>query len=108
MRNLAWPAAAQKAAATHQLSYMNAMAGRGLDRHLFALYIVARGTNTESPFLSVSRLLTPGLRAMRVMLCSRRLHSLSHGACRRVSSRRIKRVFGIRCMSVLVCMRLRG
>lgn len=28
-----------------------AMTGRGVDRHLFALYVVSVGTNTESPFL---------------------------------------------------------
>jgi carnitine O-palmitoyltransferase 1 len=43
----------QAAAATHQTSYMNAMTGKGLDRHLFALYIVSKGMNIESPFLQV-------------------------------------------------------
>lgn len=41
----------QKAAETHQLGYTNAMAGRGLDRHMFALYIVSKGMNIESKFL---------------------------------------------------------
>jgi hypothetical protein len=33
---------------------MNAMTGKGVDRHLFALYIVSKGMNVESPFLQVS------------------------------------------------------
>ena len=37
---------------THQGLARLAMAGAGVDRHLFALYIVARGTKTESPFLN--------------------------------------------------------
>lgn len=31
--------------------YTDAMAGAGIDRHLFALYCVAVGTNRESSFL---------------------------------------------------------
>ena len=44
----------QKAAATHQLGYMNSMTGKGLDRHLFALYIVSKGMGVEAPFLQAA------------------------------------------------------
>lgn len=43
--------ALQKAAARHELGYKDAMTGKGIDRHLFALYIVSRGKNIESAFL---------------------------------------------------------
>jgi len=46
--------ALQKAAATHQTAYLNSMTGRGIDRHLFALYIVSKGMNIESPFLQTA------------------------------------------------------
>lgn len=35
----------------HQKAYKEAMAGEGLDRHLFGLYVVAVGKNVEAPFL---------------------------------------------------------
>ncbi len=35
----------------HQRQNRDAMAGKGCDRHLFALYVVAKGTNVDSPFL---------------------------------------------------------
>ncbi|KAK8725563.1 hypothetical protein OTU49_010621 [Cherax quadricarinatus] len=35
----------------HQKLYRDAMNGRGIDRHLFALYIVSKGLGYESPFL---------------------------------------------------------
>mmetsp|Transcript_45820 Transcript_45820/g.115389 ORF Transcript_45820/g.115389 Transcript_45820/m.115389 type:complete len:799 (+) Transcript_45820:296-2692(+) len=35
----------------HQAYYRDAMCGKGIDRHLFALYIVSQGTEIESPFL---------------------------------------------------------
>ncbi|CAG9557982.1 unnamed protein product [Danaus chrysippus] len=40
-----------KAAQRHQLGYQDAMAGRGIDRHLFCLYIVSKYLELESPFL---------------------------------------------------------
>jgi hypothetical protein len=43
----------QAAAATHQVGYTNAMAGKGLDRHMFALYIVSKGMSIDSTFLQV-------------------------------------------------------
>lgn len=46
--------ALQKAAASHQEAYMNSMTGKGLDRHLFALYIVSKGMGVESPFLQAA------------------------------------------------------
>ncbi|XP_052746885.1 carnitine O-palmitoyltransferase 1, liver isoform [Bicyclus anynana] len=39
------------AAARHQLGYQDAMAGRGIDRHLFCLYVVSKYLELESPFL---------------------------------------------------------
>ena len=51
---LVLPVAGQAAAATHQIAYTNAMAGKGLDRHMFALYIVSKGMNIESKFLQVA------------------------------------------------------
>jgi carnitine O-palmitoyltransferase 1, liver isoform len=35
----------------HQQGYLNAMCGRGIDRHLFCLYVVSRYLEVESPFL---------------------------------------------------------
>jgi carnitine O-palmitoyltransferase 1 len=43
----------QDAAATHQVVVNDSMAGKGLDRHMFALYIVSKGLNITSPFLQV-------------------------------------------------------
>ncbi|XP_028032925.1 carnitine O-palmitoyltransferase 1, liver isoform [Bombyx mandarina] len=40
-----------KASNRHQLGYQDAMAGRGIDRHLFCLYVVAKYLELESPFL---------------------------------------------------------
>ena len=40
------------AANKHVLAYKDAMIGKGVDRHLFCLYIVSRGKNIDSPFLS--------------------------------------------------------
>lgn len=42
----------QVAADKHQMSYRDAMTGKGVDRHLFALYVLAKGTNVTSPFLN--------------------------------------------------------
>lgn len=41
----------REAVASHQMAYKHAMAGAGLDRHLFGLYVVAVGKNVEVPFL---------------------------------------------------------
>ena len=40
-----------QAAAAHQDQFRNTMAGRGVDRHLFALYVVSQGTGHDAPFL---------------------------------------------------------
>eukprot|EP00924_Labyrinthula_sp_SR-Ha-C_P009331 maker-scaffold_2-snap-gene-20.37-mRNA-1 protein AED:0.01 eAED:0.01 QI:104/1/1/1/1/1/2/70/846 len=40
------------AAAKHSLRAKDAMAGRGIDRHLFALYITSRGLDRDSNFLA--------------------------------------------------------
>lgn len=40
-----------KACNVHQRGYQDAMCGKGIDRHLFCLYVVARYLNVESPFL---------------------------------------------------------
>lgn len=40
-----------KASNRHQLGYQDAMAGRGIDRHLFCMYVVAKYLELESPFL---------------------------------------------------------
>ena len=43
--------ALQKAAQRHVRGYTDAMAGKGIDRHLFALYVVSVGKSIDSPFL---------------------------------------------------------
>lgn len=43
--------ALQDAAKRHVLGYTDAMCGKGIDRHLFALYVVSVGKNIDSPFL---------------------------------------------------------
>lgn len=35
----------------HQLGYQDAMCGRGIDRHLFCLYVVSKYLEVDSPFL---------------------------------------------------------
>ncbi|XP_064489584.1 carnitine O-palmitoyltransferase 1, liver isoform-like [Ornithodoros turicata] len=35
----------------HQLGYQNAMCGKGIDRHLFCLYVVSKYLEVDSPFL---------------------------------------------------------
>ncbi len=42
----------QEACKRHQQSYLDAMAGRGVDRHLFCLYVVSKYLEIESPFLN--------------------------------------------------------
>ncbi|XP_053623682.1 carnitine O-palmitoyltransferase 1, liver isoform [Plodia interpunctella] len=41
----------RKAAQRHQIGYQDAMSGRGIDRHLFCLYVVSKYLELESPFL---------------------------------------------------------
>ncbi|XP_032591362.1 carnitine O-palmitoyltransferase 1, liver isoform isoform X2 [Drosophila grimshawi] len=36
----------------HQLGYQDAMCGRGIDRHLFCLYVVSKYLEVDSPFLN--------------------------------------------------------
>lgn len=43
--------ALQAAAAHHVRTTMDAMSGNGIDRHLFALYVVSVGLKVDSPFL---------------------------------------------------------
>ena len=46
--------ALQASAKRHVLSFSDAMAGRGIDRHLFALYVVSVGRAVDSPFLKAA------------------------------------------------------
>ncbi|XP_055916063.1 carnitine O-palmitoyltransferase 1, muscle isoform isoform X2 [Eupeodes corollae] len=41
-----------KACNRHQLGYQDAMSGRGIDRHLFCLYVVSKYLEVDSPFLN--------------------------------------------------------
>ncbi|RVE44943.1 hypothetical protein evm_010368 [Chilo suppressalis] len=40
-----------RASRRHQLGYQDAMSGRGIDRHLFCLYVVSKYLELDSPFL---------------------------------------------------------
>lgn len=40
------------AADTHQLMYRDAMTGKGIDRHLFCLYVISKYLGVDSPFLA--------------------------------------------------------
>ncbi|XP_017792711.1 PREDICTED: LOW QUALITY PROTEIN: carnitine O-palmitoyltransferase 1, liver isoform-like [Habropoda laboriosa] len=42
------------AAKQHQKGYQDAMCGKGIDRHLFCLYVVSKYLEVDSPFLKVS------------------------------------------------------
>jgi carnitine O-palmitoyltransferase 1 len=42
----------KKAASTHQSLYRDAMTGKGIDRHLFCLYVVSKYLGEDSPFLA--------------------------------------------------------
>ncbi|XP_037713136.1 carnitine O-palmitoyltransferase 1, liver isoform isoform X1 [Drosophila subpulchrella] len=42
----------QAACDRHQLGYQDAMCGRGIDRHLFCLYVVSKYLEVDSPFLN--------------------------------------------------------
>ena len=44
----------QKACLRHQKGYQEAMTGNGIDRHLFALYVVSKYLDVESEYLKVS------------------------------------------------------
>ena len=44
----------RKACARHTSATIDAMSGQGLDRHLFALYVVATGMGEDSPFLKTA------------------------------------------------------
>lgn len=48
----------RKACDAHQILYRNAMSGKGIDRHLFGLYIACKGLRGESDFLK-SALMMP-------------------------------------------------
>lgn len=41
----------QEACKQHQKGYLEAMTGKGVDRHLFCLYVVSKYLQVESPFL---------------------------------------------------------
>lgn len=41
----------RKACEVHQNGYLDAMCGKGIDRHLFCLYVVSKYLEVESPFL---------------------------------------------------------
>lgn len=36
----------------HQRAYQDAMCGKGIDRHLFCLYVVSKYLEVDSPFLN--------------------------------------------------------
>lgn len=40
-----------QACKTHQIGYQNAMCGKGIDRHLFCLYVVSKYLEVDSQFL---------------------------------------------------------
>ncbi|XP_065211609.1 carnitine O-palmitoyltransferase 1, liver isoform isoform X2 [Planococcus citri] len=42
----------KKACEIHQRGYQDAMVGRGIDRHLFCLYVVSKYLEVDSPFLN--------------------------------------------------------
>lgn len=41
----------EQASNRHQLGYQDAMCGKGIDRHLFCLYVVSKYLEVDSPFL---------------------------------------------------------
>jgi len=41
----------RKACGQHQLGYQDAMVGKGIDRHLFCLYVISKYLEIDSPFL---------------------------------------------------------
>lgn len=44
--------ALKKASDKHQQGYRDAMTGKGIDRHLFCLYVVSKYLEIDSPFLT--------------------------------------------------------
>src|SRR5690349_21136312 len=44
----------RKACDRHQQGYLDAMCGRGVDRHLFCFYVVLKYLEVDSPFLQVA------------------------------------------------------
>lgn len=44
----------QAAAKRHQLGYQDAMCGKGIDRHLFCLFVVSKYLEVKSPFLEAA------------------------------------------------------
>ncbi|XP_066946043.1 carnitine O-palmitoyltransferase 1, liver isoform isoform X2 [Macrobrachium rosenbergii] len=42
----------RKACAQHQKGYQDAMCGKGIDRHLFCLYVISKYLEVDNPFLS--------------------------------------------------------
>jgi carnitine O-palmitoyltransferase 1 len=41
----------RKACEHHQLAYRDAMTGKGIDRHIFCLYVISKYLEVDSPFL---------------------------------------------------------
>ena len=42
----------KKASERHQQGYRDAMTGKGIDRHMFCLYVVSKYLEIDSPFLT--------------------------------------------------------
>ena len=42
----------KKASDRHQMAYRDAMTGKGIDRHMFCLYVVSKYLEIDSPFLT--------------------------------------------------------
>lgn len=45
----------KQACAVHQRGYQDAMCGKGIDRHLFCLYVISKYLEVDSPFLKEVR-----------------------------------------------------
>jgi len=58
------------AANTHQGLYRDAMTGKGIDRHLFCLFVVSKYLNVDSPFLK--EVLSEPWRLSTSQVCTRR------------------------------------
>lgn len=56
------------AVANHQKGYQDAMSGKGIDRHLFCLYVVSKYLEVDSPFLKVH--------AISCVTCLHRAHKV--------------------------------
>ncbi|KAI5701958.1 hypothetical protein M8J75_015127 [Diaphorina citri] len=55
------------AAGAHQRGYQDAMCGKGIDRHLFCLYVVSKYLEVDSPFLKVCTYVSNTLRMVKVL-----------------------------------------